>query len=33
MYTKILRKLLTKVVYGMGHCVPESPAGGNGHCY
>ena len=32
MYTKFLRKLLTRRAYGNGHCVPESPKP-SGHCY
>lgn len=30
MFTKFMRKMLTKRFYGNGHCVPD---GGNGHCY
>ena len=42
MYTKLIRKLLTRVAYGNGHCVPTSPSPTSpsptspspmGHCY
>jgi len=33
MFTKLMRKILTRHSYGNGHCVPDKPDKPVGHCY
>lgn len=32
MYTRMIRKIVTKATYGFGHCSGDNDGNGTGHC-